>query len=431
MPFSTDIYQNAGNQPSLASGLANSLNQFTEQRARLSDLARQRDIQQKQMEQQSVTQGYQNRALQRAEEAIPAQQAQAQRAQMEKIGRDIDLGIYTRLQSGLPKEEVAQWAQQAGLQGGLKPEQIQSGIAPMMQIQEPEKLLSYYQRSAMPQEYMKAELESQFRKPQAQSALANLMAERQQIAASNPNDPKLQIYDQMIEKTTTQAPQMQIVTSEGGGMQAVTLPKTPGQKATVQSLGIQAKAGKEQQLSAQAQKELFEADENAQAAVGVMDTLNQAKQLNSQAYSGYGALLRAKTSSNLPGKTDPKADATIQLDNLIREQALSSLKLTFGGSPTEGERAMLLELQASTEKTPEQRAKIIDKAISMADRKLRFNQQKAESLRGGSYFKEAPKTAQQEQTAPPTNSVTLPNGKIKSFPSAAAAQAFKKAAGIQ
>jgi len=156
MPLSTDIYQNAGQQ-SLAGGLAGAINQFTEQRARLSDLARQR-------EQQDITQGYQNRALQRAEEAIPAQQAETQRQKMEKIGRELDLGIYTRLQSGLPKEAVAQWAQEAGTQNGLKPEQIQAGIAPMMQIQEPEKLLSYYQRSAMPQEYMKAELEAQFRK---------------------------------------------------------------------------------------------------------------------------------------------------------------------------------------------------------------------------------------------------------------------------
>lgn len=226
MPLDTSIYQNVG-RTSAAGDIADALNQYTQQKAQLSQLAGQQRMQ-----------GFQERALQRQEEAYPAQQAQAQRAQMEKIGREIDLGIYTRLKSGIPREQAMTWAKQAGLQAGLKPEHIESGVLPMLQISDDNQLMEHYQRSAMPQEYMKAEIESKFRKPAAQSALANLMAERDQIAAANPNDPRLEIYKQMIEKTTTQAPQTQIVVGEGGAMSAVTLPKTPGQKPTVTPLGV-------------------------------------------------------------------------------------------------------------------------------------------------------------------------------------------------
>lgn len=416
MPLDPNIYQHP--QPNLASQLAGSLNQFTEQRARLSDLAQQR-------EQQAITQGYQNRALQRAEDAVPAQQAELARAKAEKAQQQGSLEVANVLRSGRPREETEPIITQIYQKYGIPTDNLSQKLSGIY-AQAPDQAANLLEEQAFPAEAAKQRMEQRFaaQKQSTPSQVNTLMRERAQMAEANPNDPNLRIMDRAIERAVTP----QIVQVGGADGEA------PIYATTAQAIGRQVpkKAGKDATLSPQAQKEVFEADENAQAAIGVMDTLRQAKQLNNQAYSGYGALIRAKTSSNLPGQTDPKADATIQLDNLIREQALSSLKLTFGGSPTEGERAMLLELQASTEKTPEQRAKIIDKAISMADRKLRFNQQKAESLRGGTYFKEAPKATQ--QTAQPemsANAVTLPDGRVKQFSSAAAAQAFKKAAGLQ
>jgi hypothetical protein len=140
-------------------------------------------------------------------------------------------------------------------------------------------------------------------------------------------------------------------------------------------------------LSAAGQKEVFESDEIAQSSKNAIGMLQEAKTLNKQAYSGFGAKTRALVRSNIPFSGESTgANATVDLDNLMTGQALESLKATFGGMPTEGERKILLEMQASADKTPAQREAILNRAIEAADRRVKFNEQKARSLRDGSYF---------------------------------------------
>lgn len=140
-------------------------------------------------------------------------------------------------------------------------------------------------------------------------------------------------------------------------------------------------------LSATAQKELFEADDTVQSSKAVIGMLDKAITLNDKAYSGYASAERAKLRSNLPGESDA-ANATVDLNNIITGQALESLKATFGAMPTEGERKILLEMQASVDKTPKQRAAIIERAKAAAERRLKFNKEKAKRLRDGSYMTE-------------------------------------------
>lgn len=155
--------------------------------------------------------------------------------------------------------------------------------------------------------------------------------------------------------------------------------------ATVNPDGsITTPAGKPVKLSATAEKELFEADDNIKATESTLGLLKQAKELNDKAYSGYFAKSRAVARSNLPGESE-QANATIQLDNIMTTQALESLKATFGAAPTEGERKILLDIQASADKTPKQRAEIIDRAVKAAENRMRFNVNKAKSLRSGTY----------------------------------------------
>jgi hypothetical protein len=142
-------------------------------------------------------------------------------------------------------------------------------------------------------------------------------------------------------------------------------------------------------LSASAQKELFEADETAKASENAIGMLTEALDLNKKSYSGIGAKPLAVVRSNLPGFGESdEANATINLDNLMTGQALESLKATFGGMPTEGERKILLDIQASADKTPKQREDIIKRAIKMAERRMKFNKSKADALRKGTYFTE-------------------------------------------
>jgi len=385
MPLDQSIYQRLGQQNTLGQ-LAGSINQYTENQGRLADLARQRQMQDVQM--------------QRQEQQWQAQQSATAQANKEKSIQKSSLELANMIRSGAPRDQVESWAVQRYSELGLPTDQLKqkldgvyaapAGVTGQADLME---------ESAFPEIAAKQRMEQRFatQKQQTPSALATLMAEREKIASQNPNAPQLAIYDQMIQKQTTHTPFMQVATGEGGEQSLITAPKAGG-KATVQQLGI-VKPTKDAQLSPQAQKELFEADENIQTGIGVQNTLRQALNLNKDAYSGYGALTRAKLASNMPGQVDPKADATIQLDNLVREQALAGLKIVFGGNPTEGERAMLLDLQASSEKTPQQREAILNNALKSIERKQKFNEQKAESLRGGTYFKQAPSQPAQIQPA--------------------------------
>jgi hypothetical protein len=137
-------------------------------------------------------------------------------------------------------------------------------------------------------------------------------------------------------------------------------------------------------LSPTAEKELFEAEDMAQSSRSAAEQLRQALGLNNRMYSGVEAVRRAKIRSNLPG-TDPAADATIAYDNIIGAQALASLKATFGGAPTEGERKILVDLQASADKTPAQREEILRRAIAAAESRAKLNAEKADALRAGTY----------------------------------------------
>lgn len=160
------------------------------------------------------------------------------------------------------------------------------------------------------------------------------------------------------------------------------------------------------QLSSSAQKELFEADEMVQASKNALGMLQEAKKLNKTAYSGFGAKPRAIVASNL-GVGGRGADDAINLDNLMTGQALESLKATFGGMPTEGERKILLDIQASADKTPAQRQTILDRAEKAAERRIKFNESKAKSLRSGTYF-----TQQQSEPQTQSNDVLLQADKI-------------------
>lgn len=143
-------------------------------------------------------------------------------------------------------------------------------------------------------------------------------------------------------------------------------------------------------LSPTMQKELVEADDITGASMSAMSQLRQALALNDKAYAGPLAGLRAETVAGVKSLVgaDPstEANATIEMENIVLNQALSSLKAIFGGAPTEGERKILVDIQASVNKTPEQRAVILARAHALAERRLEFNRNRAKAIRNGTYL---------------------------------------------
>ena len=157
-------------------------------------------------------------------------------------------------------------------------------------------------------------------------------------------------------------------------------------------------------LTATDKTAILNADEAVLANTTVIDQLNSVlapgadgKSLNDKA--GYGVTAGAQswaarndpvewiTGGGVKMFDDTQGQATTELSNIVLGQALSSLKSIFGAAPTEGERKILVDLQASIDKTPKEREAIIKRAITLAQARLKFNQERAAGLRGGTYYK--------------------------------------------
>lgn len=85
------------------------------------------------------------------------------------------------------------------------------------------------------------------------------------------------------------------------------------------------------------------------------------------------------------GSKDPVVVNTRILNNLLGAQGLAKLRATFGGSPTEGERAILLELEGIGSKTKEERGVIIKRAYKALQDRLAREQKRLDDINSGAY----------------------------------------------
>ena len=170
----------------------------------------------------------------------------------------------------------------------------------------------------------------------------------------------------------------------------------PEDNPAYQSFILTGKMPREDQspLTATDKKAILEADEMVAANENAITALKQAQEINNQANQGAFASARGALSNALPDWMVPDAisskesgAATADFDNLVVGQALQSLKSIFGAAPTEGERKILLDLQGSSGLPANVRASILQRAQALAERRLEFNRQRAEGLRGGSFYR--------------------------------------------
>ena len=144
-------------------------------------------------------------------------------------------------------------------------------------------------------------------------------------------------------------------------------------------------------LSATETKELFDTEDKIQSANNVISALDTAISLNSASRAGWGAEQLAGIGANLPdwipgiGGNETEDANTLQLKNVVTEQALNQLKLVFGGNPTEGERQILIDIQGSVNQPAEVRARIFARAKELALQRLKFNEERAAKIQSGGY----------------------------------------------
>lgn len=123
-------------------------------------------------------------------------------------------------------------------------------------------------------------------------------------------------------------------------------------------------------------------------AMRLLDGVDEKGNKVARPFSGFGA--EAKAFANripLIGSriSDDEAAATTEYKTLITEQALNSLKAIFGGMPTEGERKILLDMQAATSYTPKEQRRIIENALSAINARKANSKQKLQAILTGDY----------------------------------------------
>lgn len=139
-------------------------------------------------------------------------------------------------------------------------------------------------------------------------------------------------------------------------------------------------------LEANERTKLFELQEQIDADIGVGNSLKRLDELSDQSYSGLGASFRGTFMSRIPGGgNNERANATVLSENITIELALKQLKSTFGAAPTEGERKILMDLQASVDKSPVQKKQIIAAAMRAVAERIRYRKKQQEAIRTGSY----------------------------------------------
>jgi hypothetical protein len=113
--------------------------------------------------------------------------------------------------------------------------------------------------------------------------------------------------------------------------------------------------------------------------------LKQAYALNPNSLAGGWLDKGQQFLAEAAGSKDPVIVNTRVLNNLLGSQGLAKLRATFGGSPTEGERSILLELEGIGAKTKDERGQIIKRAYKVLQDRQAREQSRLDQINSGAY----------------------------------------------
>jgi hypothetical protein len=116
-----------------------------------------------------------------------------------------------------------------------------------------------------------------------------------------------------------------------------------------------------------------------------LGAISEAYSLNPKSFPGgwMGQTQRLAFESLDP--SDERVIATSRINSLLQEQALNQLKTVFGGNPTEGERAILLEIQGTGAKSLEERAQIMKRTYETLQNRKAAEVKRLEDIKSGAY----------------------------------------------
>lgn len=155
------------------------------------------------------------------------------------------------------------------------------------------------------------------------------------------------------------------------------------------NLGIaQEKASREAIKLEPDERKAIRDDEDAMfAAKNTIKNLNTAIGYVDQAFSSTKADQAAYKKLKETNPNDPRVKATEELENLIGQNVVGSLKTTFGGNPTEGERRALQELGGLGSANKEVRKAIMKRAAKALEEAADYRSARITKIETGGYRK--------------------------------------------
>lgn len=121
--------------------------------------------------------------------------------------------------------------------------------------------------------------------------------------------------------------------------------------------------------------------------------LTRALEINENAFGNSVVEAAQYQALRAAGSENAKVVNTTELRNLLGRAAISNLKATFGGAPTEGERNALMELEGALSKTPAERRRIIENSLAELRRSADTRKRRLDDIVSGRY-------RQRTETAP-------------------------------
>lgn len=127
----------------------------------------------------------------------------------------------------------------------------------------------------------------------------------------------------------------------------------------------------------------------AETALGGIDdamgSLKRAYALNPNTFEGTLVDLAQLKTLEQTNPKDPRVLATREQKNLLSKGAISNLRATFGGNPTEGERNALLDLEGIDSKSKEERARIMKNTYRLLQARRDREQKRLNEITQGLY----------------------------------------------
>ena len=138
-------------------------------------------------------------------------------------------------------------------------------------------------------------------------------------------------------------------------------------------------------MTATETRQMQEAESGVTSSDIAIEALTRAIELSPTAYTKARTDRFARAWAEETDPDSPKVVATREMEQLITTNVLNSLKVMFGGNPTEGERAIALATQGIEAVSTDERGRILESLLGIAQKRRNELADRVERIQSGEY----------------------------------------------